>query len=235
MTDNQGSGPENTLATLLRPQLSRLPEILRVGDIYSGIGGATLAARNLGLKVVYATEEDAIAREVYATNLGLQPQQQLPRLFDDVPALELLLVHLSCGDVATLEQKGSRYQEAARFVRVRRPLGIVLESPSDAGLEHIRDELGGLGYHVGQAKVGGRSVIAGTLSHVPLTWSNSAPKAEDCNGTASAILHSKGFPKGWWMPDADALAIDLATKAIPVPVVQVMLGQVIGAVWGGFW
>ena len=149
MNDNRRSELEETLSNLLEPPLPQSPKILRFGDFYSGEGETSKLAQELEMEVVYAVEEDAESRATYAENIGLEPQPQIPRLFDDVPLMELAFVCLSDASTDEILRKGSPFQEFARFLRVRRPPGIIIKFPSDYShdaLAEVLNELRSLRY-----------------------------------------------------------------------------------------
>lgn len=152
MNDNRRSKPEEILSNLLEPPLSQSPKILRFGDFYSGEGETSKLAQELGMEVVYAVEEDNSSRAIYKDAIGLEPQPQVPRLFDGVPTLELVYAHLSNVNADEVLRKGSPFQEVARFLRVRRPMGIIIDCPNrypDSSLEAVLDELRSLRYLTG--------------------------------------------------------------------------------------
>ena len=47
---------------------------LKCADFFSGIGGFHIAARNLGLNVVFACDIDPETRRAYQANFGMEPQ-----------------------------------------------------------------------------------------------------------------------------------------------------------------
>lgn len=152
MNNNRISKPEETLSNLLEPPISQSSKILRFGDFYSGEGETSKLAQELGMEVVYAVEEDNSARAIYKDAVGLEPHPSVPRLFDDVPPLELVYARLSNVGVDEILRKGSPFQDVARFLRVRRPIGVIIDCPNrypDSGLEAVLDELRSLRYLTG--------------------------------------------------------------------------------------
>ena len=139
----------------------------RCADFFCGIGGFHVAARNLGLKVVWASDIDEDARRAYLANYGLQPEGDIVSIMpENVPSHDLLFAGFPCQPFSIIgrqqgfsDPRGTLFFEVLRFVRVHRPMGIVLENvkqlytaSAGAVLLRIKAELGELGYDV-DAKV----------------------------------------------------------------------------------
>ena len=227
------SESDRRTATLFRPVPEPIPDMLRVGDLFAEIGGTAAAARQLGLEVVYAVEGDADARRAYTENTGLRPRARIPRLFDNVPPFEILVVNLpgEATDDDALERRRSPFQEAARLLRVRRPLGVIFRGPSGWGAIAVTGELERISYTTTMGDCGGHPFVVGTLRPDPLIW----PIVDECRGAGGgvrAILCEKGFPDGWAVPENEGLAEDLVWRTPPVPVWRAVLGSVLGVVKG---
>ena len=145
------------------PSLKRPSDTLKCVDFFCGIGGFHEAARNLGLKVVFACDIDEYARRAYFANYGLQPMGDITSIApEDVPDHDLIFAGFPCQPFSIIGQRrgfsdprGVLFFEILRFVQVKRPRGIVLEnvkqlSTFDKGkvLKSIEDELKLLGYTV---------------------------------------------------------------------------------------
>ena len=125
---------EAAVSTLLNsPPIHDLPGTPRMADLYCGIGGASLAAKNLGIDVVYAHEPDDEARRVYEKNIGIHPDRKINGgTIVKTPAFDLLYVCLRelPNGVEDVEYgKGTLFPKALRYVYARRPLGVVVEAP----------------------------------------------------------------------------------------------------------
>ncbi len=142
---------------------SRPAYAARCADFFCGIGGFHEAALNLGLEVVFACDIDEQARRAYSTNYGLEPMGDITLIApDDVPDHELLFAGFPCQPFSIIGQRrgfsdprGVLFFELLRFIKSKRPQGIVLEnvkqlSTFDKGnvLRSIETELEGLGYTV---------------------------------------------------------------------------------------
>ena len=136
---------------------------IRCADFFCGIGGFHQAARNLGLDVVFACDIDEDARKAYASNFDLHPAGDIVGLRpEDVPDHDLLLAGFPCQPFSIIgrlqgfsDPRGVLFFEALRFIRAKRPEGIVLENVkqlSTAGngcvLRRILGDLRNLGYTV---------------------------------------------------------------------------------------
>ena len=175
---------------------SPLSDPLRCGDLYcgDGEGGFGLAARSLGLEVVYAFEPDDDARAAYAANFGLVPQAGIvgDRLTnDDVPPLNLLF--------SRLPQTTEEFDEVVlRFLRLRRPVGVVFGGSGDDDdvervVEHIQRRMGQEGYVVSYRSLESRPfqylggvrhlLVAGTSRKEAFPWSEVESLAEQYDST----------------------------------------------------
>ena len=136
---------------------------LRCADFFCGIGGFHVAARNLGLDVVFACDIDEHARRAYYANYGMQPMGDITSIDPiDVPDFDLLFAGFPCQPFSIIGQRrgfsdprGTLFFQMLKFIRVKRPTGIVLEnvkqlSTIDKGevLRSILDNLSELGYSV---------------------------------------------------------------------------------------
>ena len=219
-----------------------------VADLFGGIGGVHLAAHNAGLEVVYAYEPDAEARDIYAANTGLTPDDTPPDAytFDHVPPFQLL--------VAGLPADGT-WADAFAFVlrclRVRRPAAAVLQGPPEADpdqwaqfLEHVRGQTARLGYRTDSITLDSRdfglppghrrAVVMGMIKPVPLVW----PEAVSTGGaitssyelTPRETLSLRGYPDQWALPEDEALAMGYAVDAPPIPMLQAIVETIAKAV-----
>ena len=187
---------EGRFGEMMDTALSPLPsDTLRCADLFCGIGGFHIAARNLGLSVVYACDIDGAARQAYATNYGLTPDGDITKAaMDSVPSFDILLAGFPCQPFSIIgrreglnDPRGSLFFEVMRFVRAQRPEGVILENvkqlaTADRGrvLTRIRDELEGEGYTVdcqilnaldyGLPQKRERTIIVATLRPVAFPW-----------------------------------------------------------------
>ena len=142
---------------------TRPADTLKCADFFCGIGGFHEAACNLGLEVVFACDIDEQARRAYFANYNLQPMGDIASISPEgVPDHDLIFAGFPCQPFSIIGQRrgfsdprGVLFFEILRFVRVKRPRGIVLEnvkqlSTFDKGkvLKSIEDELELLGYTV---------------------------------------------------------------------------------------
>lgn len=148
---------------LLDSLYSESERSLRCADFFSGIGGFHIAARNLGLDVVFACDIDPQTRFAYRANFGMEPQGDIAELSDeDIPDHDLLFAGFPCQPFSIIgrqqgfnDPRGTLFFEILRIVRSKRPQGIVLEnvkqlSTAQSGkvLLRIITDLHDLGYTV---------------------------------------------------------------------------------------
>ena len=130
-------------------------------DFFCGIGGFHVAARNLGLDVMFACDIDDDVRLAYTRNYMLQPEGDITTLkASDVPDHDLMFAGFPCQPFSIIgkregfaDPRANLFFELLKVIRVKRPQGIILEnvkqlSTADDGrvLKRIRDELKLLGY-----------------------------------------------------------------------------------------
>ena len=132
-------------------------------DLFCGIGGFHVAAKNLGLDVALACDIDDDARAAYQYNFGLRPVGDIALVqAGDVPDHDILLAGFPCQPFSiigsqrgTADPRGTLFLEILRIARAKRPLGIVIENVKQLAtaqhgdvLRHIVDDLRGMGYTV---------------------------------------------------------------------------------------
>ncbi len=197
---------------------SPLSDPLRCGDLYCGDGnsGLGLAARNLGLGVVYAFEPDEDSRNAYAASFGLVPQAGIvgDRLTnDDVPPINLLFSRLP-------HTTGEFDDVALRFIRLRRPVAVVFGGSGDDDevervVEHIKCRMGQEGYAVSYRSLESRPfnypggarhlLVAGTSRKEAFPWSEVESLVEQYDSATTPTDTPLTGPERVSLPVARAL------------------------------
>ncbi|MYC38265.1 MAG: DNA cytosine methyltransferase [Chloroflexi bacterium] len=230
-----GSKMDETMAALLRPSFSYSGGALKMADIYPGLGGASLAAKNLGIGVVFVVEGELYLHQVYDANFGTTPIQEMPLHIDEeTPEVDIVTIQLShqySHSDEMLLDKVWRFQQAARFLRVRQPKAVILDIPHFARAEVVERELDSIGYVVVRGLVGERQFIVGSYHSIPIGW----PLVTGClvettpEGwplTVDDILSQRGFPGNWDVSVDTEFATDLLHETSPVYVTQSILSQI---------
>lgn len=163
MTTLYGKLDDMIDAVLSPPPRRRDSERLTCIDLFCGIGGFHVAANNLGLDVIFASDIDEDCRAAYRYNYGLLPAGDITSIrAEDIPDHDILLAGFPCQPFSIIGSKrgiadprGTLFLEILRIVRVKRPLGIVIENVKQLAtaqdgtiLKHIIDDLRGMGYSV---------------------------------------------------------------------------------------
>lgn len=132
-------------------------------DVFAGVGGMHLAARQAGFEVPWACEADAGCRDVYAANHGIDPHPDIAGVDPaGVPAHQLCLAGLPCQAYSVAGRgrglKDSRADVLVgllKLLRARRPAVCLIENVpglvnQDGGrtFRMIRECLKGLEYRV---------------------------------------------------------------------------------------
>ena len=201
MIDNRvDSDLENTVAALLRPPLSASNGPLRFADFYPGLGAASLAAINIGLDTVRVVEPDFMIARAYVLNFKRSLKSRVSETLLDrniTPDVDIVSIHLAnnCSDEAELAPAGSRFQEAARFLRVRQPPIVVVNSPNHPPMECVEEELRLLRYHVDRGQISRWSFIVGAFRGIPVDWSSYDSPALDKPPVDQQTALNEGIPR----------------------------------------
>ena len=136
---------------------------IKCADFFCGIGGFHQAAHNLSLEVVFACDIDEEARKAYHANYGIFPAGDIVSLrSDDVPDHDILFAGFPCQPFSIIgrqqgfaDPRGTLFFELLRFVKAKRPSGIILENVKQLATIHkgrvignITQSLASLGYTV---------------------------------------------------------------------------------------
>lgn len=132
-------------------------------DLFCGIGGFHIAANNLGLDVIFASDIDDDACATYQHNFELTPKGDIVSIpASEIPDHDILLAGFPCqpfsiigNKLGTADARGTLYKEIIRIARVKKPLGMVLENVKQLATTHhgtvlkkIKDDLESIGYTV---------------------------------------------------------------------------------------
>ena len=144
----------------VRAKLSR-PNPLKFIDLFSGIGGFHVAAEELGMRCVFASDIDESARRAYEANFGIKPAGDITKIdASDVPDHDLLFAGFPCQPFSIIgkrhgfdDPRGTLFFDVVRILAAKRPRGFVLENvkqmaTADRGrvINRILEELRSIGY-----------------------------------------------------------------------------------------
>ena len=105
-------------------------------DLFCGIGGFHIAAANLGLDCVFASDIDADACEIYERNFGLYPQGDITKIdASSIPKHDILFAGIPCQPFSIIgnrkalkDSRGNLFLEVARVAAAKRPRVVVIEN-----------------------------------------------------------------------------------------------------------
>lgn len=133
-------------------------------DLFAGLGGFHLAAKNLGGTCVFASEIDAGLRDVYWKNFGIKPKGDIREVNPkEVPVHDLLCAGFPCqpfskaGDQMGWNDavRGTVFWNIIEILKLRRPRLVILENVAhfvrhDSGntYQKVKRALESLGYVV---------------------------------------------------------------------------------------
>ena len=139
----------------------RIDKYFTFADMFCGIGGFHIAARDLGMRCVFACDIDDAARRAYRHNFGIEPAGDITRIDpSDVPEHDVLMGGFPCQPFSIIgamrgfdDTRGTLFFDLARIIEAKMPPALMLEnvrqlSTHDGGrtLSRIMDVLAELGY-----------------------------------------------------------------------------------------
>ena len=123
---------------------------MRFVDLFCGIGGFHAALEELGHDCVFACDIDEAAAEVYETNFGIQPKQDI-RECKNLPDFDILCAGFPCQPFSKSgsqegfedETRGTLFHEIMRIVKESNPSILFLEN-----VPNLESHDGGNTFHV---------------------------------------------------------------------------------------
>lgn len=105
-------------------------------DLFSGIGGLRIAAEREGYEIVFSSEIDPGARELYLNNFGDLPSGDITKIdANDIPDHNLLLAGFPCQPFSNSgrrlgfeDTRGTLFFDIARILEAKNPEYVVLEN-----------------------------------------------------------------------------------------------------------
>ena len=142
-----------------------MPEKLKVGSLFAGIGGICYGFKQAGAEIVWANEIDKDACKTYRHNFGGEYLVEGDiKLVDpnDMPEIDILNGGFPCQAFSVAgyrkgfdDERGNLFFEITRLLEVKRPKAVLLENVKNLeGHDHgntfrvIKEQLELLGYHV---------------------------------------------------------------------------------------
>lgn len=182
-------------------------------DLFAGIGGFHVAAKNNGGKCLFASEIDQYAKEAYTANYNLQPYGDITQINSiNIPAHDLLCAGFPCQPFSIIgnrlgfdDMRGTLFFEIARILQAKRPSMLVLENVKQLSthnrkktITRILQSLNTLGYKIywkvinaldcGIPQKRERTIIVGFSDHsVDFSW----PKKINNFQPLSSILEAE--------------------------------------------
>jgi DNA (cytosine-5)-methyltransferase 1 len=142
---------------------------MRFADVFAGLGGFHLAAKELGGECVFASELNSGLRSLYSKNFGIEPLGDIRHVgVKDIPAHDLLCAGFPCqpfskaGEQAGWQdtERGNVFDSIIAILREHMPEFVMLENVAhfanhDGGSSYLRvkSSLQSLGYEVKESKL----------------------------------------------------------------------------------
>lgn len=109
---------------------------IKVIDLFAGIGGFHLAFKSFGADVIYASEWDKDAADVYFDNFGITPTGDITKISaDDIPDHDVLCAGFPCQAFSISgnqkgfdDSRGTLFFDVARIVKKKKPRLVFMEN-----------------------------------------------------------------------------------------------------------
>ncbi len=136
---------------------------IKVIDLFAGIGGFHLAFSSFGAKIVFASEWDKDAANVYANNFNLIPHGDITKIDEkSIPEHDILCAGFPCQAFSISgsqkgfnDSRGMLFFDVARIVKEKQPKILFLENVKNLEvhnkgktIEVIKNTLDDIGYDV---------------------------------------------------------------------------------------
>jgi DNA (cytosine-5)-methyltransferase 1 len=167
-------------------------------DLFSGIGGFHLAAKDNGGHCLFSSEIDVEAAKTYEANFQLKPHGDITKIKSEkIPEHDLLCAGFPCQPFSIIgnrmgfdDMRGTLFFEIARILKDKKPPMIILENvkqlathDNNKTIKRIIECLENLGYKTswkilnaldyGLPQKRERTIIVGFLNHsVTFSWPN---------------------------------------------------------------
>lgn len=128
---------------------------MRVGSLFSGIGGLDLGLERAGMRIVWQCEIDSYCRQVLRKHWPYIPCYEDVHKLEYAPAVDLICGGFPCQPVSIAGKRGGKtderwlWPEMRRIVANHRPRWVVIENVrgiATRGLAEILEDLEALGY-----------------------------------------------------------------------------------------
>ena len=139
------------------------PKSLTFIDLFCGIGGFHQALKKLGAKCILACDIDKDCREVYLTNYGIKPVEDVKKINpEEIPDFDILTAGFPCqafsngGKKKCFEDsRGLLFDEIIRIAKEKKPKFMFLENVkhilkvSDGEvINYIKEKIDSIGYNL---------------------------------------------------------------------------------------
>lgn len=136
---------------------------IKVIDLFSGIGGFHLALSSFGAKVIFASEWDEEASNVYVKNFGLVPQGDITKIDEKtIPDHDILCAGFPCQAFSISgnqkgfdDSRGTLFFDVVRIAKKKQPKILFLENVKNLEVHNngntitvIKNALDSIGYDV---------------------------------------------------------------------------------------
>ena len=135
----------------------------KVIDLFSGIGGFHLALSSFGAEIVFASDWDKDAADVYAENFGLVPRGDITQIDEKtIPDHDILCAGFPCQAFSISgnqkgfdDSRGTLFFDVARIAKEKQPKILFLENVKNLDVHDngntitvIKNTLDSIGYDV---------------------------------------------------------------------------------------
>ena len=113
-----------------------MKQIIKIVDLFAGLGGFRIALESLGAKCVYSNEWDIPVQEVYAENFGDIPEGDITKVDENtIPDHDILCAGFPCQAFSISgkqrgfeDSRGTLFFDVARIVKAKMPKIVFMEN-----------------------------------------------------------------------------------------------------------
>jgi DNA (cytosine-5)-methyltransferase 1 len=188
-------------------------------DLFSGIGGFHIAAKDNGGRCLFSSEIDIEAAKTYETNFQLKPHGDITKIkSENIPSHDLLCAGFPCQPFSIIgnrmgfdDMRGTLFFEIARILKDKKPpmiilenvkqlvthdnnktIGRIIECLNDLGYKTFWKILNALDYGLPQKRE--RTIIVGFLNHsITFLWPDKIKNYKSLESLLDKVVDNRHY------------------------------------------
>ena len=187
-------------------------------DLFCGIGGFHIAAREHGIRTIFACDSDPTAAKCYEANLGLRPYGDISECKHEVPPHDIMLAGFPCQPFSIIgkgvgfaDPRGRLIYEAVEIADRRRPKAVILENVKRLSTHDKKRTIkivvklfADVGYNVDHRILNAQDfglpqrrertvIVALQPQYAPMEWPSEKPQAKTLRDILEADAHPRYY------------------------------------------